>query len=117
MTEFKVDINSAAQVSRATPVILAAKYSRSDVVQKLIKMGAKTSAQDVFDRSCLFYASRVGDLKSVNAILRAGAPTDDGSLLETAKNLHYEVVTALISGKHSPDFPSTKENHGGRTAL
>lgn len=86
-------------------------------MSKLLKKKAKASAKDSFDRSPLFYASRNGDLNSVNTLLKAKSPVNDGSLQEAAKYLHSSVVTALIKGKHHPDFPSSKEQHDGRTAL
>lgn len=84
---------------------------------KLLKHKAKASAKDLFERSALFYAARAGDLESVNALLKAKSPVNDGSIQEAAKELHSEVVAALVKGKHHPDFPSSKEQHEGRTAL
>lgn len=84
---------------------------------KLLEHKAKATAKDQFDRSALFYAARAGDLDSVNALLKAKSPLNDGSIHEAAKELHSEVVAALIKGKHHPDFPSSKEQHEGRTAL
>ena len=101
----------------ATPLILAAKYSRNDLVRSLLKAKATVSAKDRFGRSALFYASRNGDLASVKALLEAESPLNDGSLQEAAKNLHSEVVEALINGKHNPEFPSSNELHDGRSAL
>jgi hypothetical protein len=98
-------------------LILAAKYSRSDLVAKLLKQKAKATAKDLFERSALFYAARAGDLDSVNALLKAKSPVNDGSIQEAAKELHSDVVKALVKGKHHPDFPSSKEQHEGRTAL
>jgi hypothetical protein len=86
-------------------------------VAKLLKHKAKSSAKDMFDRSALFYASRSGDLESVNALIKAKSPLNDGSIQEAAKELHSDVVAALVKGKHHPDFPSSKEQHEGRTAL
>ena len=101
----------------ATPLILAAKYSRNDLVRSLLKAKATVSAKDRFGRSALFYASRNGDLASVKALLQAESPLNDGSLQEAAKNLHSEVVEALINAKHNPEFPSSNELHDGRSAL
>jgi hypothetical protein len=86
-------------------------------VAKLLKHKAKAVAKDQFDRSALFYAARAGDLDSVDALLKVKSPLNDGSIQEAAKELHSEVVAALIKGKHHPDFPSSKEQHEGRTAL
>jgi hypothetical protein len=111
------DPNFTPKTSKATPLILAAKYSRSDLVGKLLKQKVKASAKDKFDRSALFYAARNGDIDSVNALIKAKSALNDGSLQEATKNLHSKVVAALVKGKHDPDFPSSKEQHEGRTAL
>ncbi len=103
--------------SRVTPLILAVKSSRPDVAQKLLKAGASVSARDMFDRTALFYASRMGNLQSVKTLLQNKSPADDGSLHEAGRELHRDVVAILIKAKHSPDFPSSKDEHGGRTAL
>ncbi|EWC44428.1 hypothetical protein DRE_06796 [Drechslerella stenobrocha 248] len=117
LVDEKANVNFTAKLSKATPLILAAKKSRGDIVAKLLQAKASNTARDQFDRSALFYASRAGDLESVNALIKAKAPINDGSLQEAAKKLHSEVVAALVKGKHSPNFPSSKEQHQGRTAL
>ncbi|RDL34689.1 Uncharacterized protein BP5553_07817 [Venustampulla echinocandica] len=117
LIDAKADTNLTLKTSNATPLILAAKYSRSDLVVKLLAKKVKSSAKDKFDRTALFYASRNGDIDSVNALIKAKSAINDGSLQEAAKKLHSKVVATLIKGKHDPDFPSSKEQHEGRTAL
>ncbi len=73
--------------------------------------------QDVFERSALFYASQVGDLPSVNALLKAKFCVNDGSLHEASRELHSDVVATLIKSGHQPDFPSSLPEHEGRTPL
>jgi hypothetical protein len=107
----------AAPVSKITPLILAAKHGRSDVMKKLISVGADTSARDHHDSSALFYASRLGDLESVKTLLKSKYKQNDGSLHEAARNLHSNVVAELIGGKHDANFPSSGPEHNGRTAL
>lgn len=98
-------------------MILAAKHGRKDVVAKLIKRRAKISATDSMERSALFYASKTGDLSSVEALIQAGAPADDGSLHEAARELHDDVVKTLIRKGHHVDSRSTNKAHGNRIAL
>ncbi|RYP60579.1 hypothetical protein DL771_010470 [Monosporascus sp. 5C6A] len=93
----------------------ASKSRRSDVVTMLLKAHADGYVRDYHDRSALFYASREGDLASVNALLKAKFKVNDGSLHEAARNLHADVVTALIKAKHDANFPSTE--HEGRTPI
>ncbi|CZR56667.1 uncharacterized protein PAC_06556 [Phialocephala subalpina] len=113
----KGDVNFQTSKSKVTPLILAAKHGRKDVVAKLLKKRAKTSATDIMERSALFYASRNGDLPSVEALLQVGSPADDGSLHEAARELHDDVVKVLIKKGHRINSRSTNEAHGDRTAL
>ncbi len=98
-----------------TPLILAAKAGRLDVVQMLIKAGAKQPAKDIFHRSALFYASRSGNVGAVSLLLQGKPSKNDGSLHEAARCFHPEVIRLLLDAGHDIDYRSTK--HGGRTAL
>jgi hypothetical protein len=100
-----------------TPLILAAKYQRWDVLARLLRKKAKTSAKDCLERSALFYASRIGHLASVKRLLKAGSPPNDGSLHEAARGLHADVVESLIKSGHEVDFKRTNKYHGHQTAL
>lgn len=100
---------------KVTPLIIAAKYGRHDVIKALLKHDAKVSVRDVYDSSALFYASRNGDIESMAAILKAKPSPDDGSLQEAAREFHAPAVKLLLKSGHHPDFPSTK--HDGRTPL
>lgn len=117
LIDLKVNVGFVAPFSRTTPLILAAKHSRGDVLKKLITAGAETSVRDRDDRAALFHASNVGDLESVKALLKCKYRPNDGSLHEAARNLHGDVVSALIKGKHDVNFPSSRPEHEGRTPL
>lgn len=101
--------------SKATPLILAAKYGRNDVLPEILQAGAEILHKDGYGRSALFHASAAGDTQSVKALVKAKALTNDGSLHEAARLFHSETVRALLQGGHNPDFPSTL--HQGRGAL
>lgn len=104
--------------TKTTCLVLAAKYRRGDIVSQLLKMDVDVSVRDYLDRSGLFYAASFGDLELVRSLIKSKSPRNDGSLHEAARNLHSEVVTALITkGKHNPNFRSTKETYGGRSPL
>lgn len=112
-----VDINFTSKVSAATPLILAAKYDRGDIVSKLIDKKASISARDCFDRSSLFYASRIGNVEAVKALVKAKSRVNDGSLQEAARNLHFETVLLLLKAGHHTNYPSSHSCHDGRDAL
>lgn len=110
-------VNYTSEISGATPLILAAKYNRGDVVTILVDKKARVSAKDQFDRSALFYASRVGNMDAIKALTKAKARVDDGSLHEAARNLRSEAVQQLIKAGHSANYPSSDKHHDGRDAL
>ncbi|KAF7541975.1 hypothetical protein G7Z17_g11844 [Cylindrodendrum hubeiense] len=117
LIDAKANVKFVAPVSKATPLILAAKYGRMDIVKKLIAEKAEPRIRDRFDKAPLFYASQAGDLASVKELIKANSRINDGSLHEAARNLHSKVVGALIKGNHDPSFHSSKQEHDGRSAL
>lgn len=50
-------------------------------------------------------------------LLKSKYKVNDGSLHEAARNLHSDVVAALLKGSHDPNFPSSRPEHSGRTPL
>ncbi|KAK8119802.1 ankyrin [Apiospora kogelbergensis] len=113
----QVNVNYVTKYSKTTPLILAAWQRRTDMVKLLIKAGAKTDHRDCYNRSALYYASSAGDLDAVNLLLKPRHKLNDGSLHEAARNLHSDVVAALIKKKHDVNFPSSLPEHQGRTPL
>lgn len=111
------NVNYTSKISGATPLILAAKYNRGDVVAKLVDGKARVSVKDQFDRSALFYASRVGNVDAVKALTKAKSRVNDGSLHEAARELHSNVVQLLREAGHSANYPSSDKHHDGRDAL
>ncbi|KAL1652810.1 hypothetical protein SLS61_004793 [Didymella pomorum] len=100
--------------SDITPLSVAARESRSDIVQALLDRGADPSARDKWVRSALFYASS----RSAISIVRTLAPKalkNDGSLHEAARCLQIDSVSVLIQHGHSANYPSRL--HEGRTPL
>lgn len=102
-----------------TPLIIATKFRRHDIVSKLVGKRANGSAKDIYESSALFYASHNGDLNSVTPLLSSKVPPNDGSLHEAARGLHSDVVAALTDirrpNKHDPFFASPAHDH--RTPL
>ncbi|KAI0420323.1 hypothetical protein F5X98DRAFT_383402 [Xylaria grammica] len=113
----KANVNFTSPVTQTTPLILAAKNRRGDIVKKLLEAKANSRSHDRFDKAALFYASQVGDINAVNALLKTDFRMNDGSLHEAARNLHGDCVAALINAKYDPNFRSSRAEHNGRNAL
>ncbi|KAI2603700.1 hypothetical protein GGR54DRAFT_644552 [Hypoxylon sp. NC1633] len=117
LVDAKANVQVAASLSGATPLILAATNGRVDIVRKLIKANANTLARDYWDNTALYYAAQAGNLEVVKLLLKAKFKQNDGSLHEAARELHGDVVTALIKAGHSINFPSSRPEHNGRTPI
>ncbi|KAL2162977.1 hypothetical protein VTH06DRAFT_6813 [Thermothelomyces fergusii] len=109
------DLSYATPISRTTPLLLAAKSGRIDIVQLLLESGARVSVKDALGHSALFYASRAGNAELVALLLGRKPPLNDGSLHEACRGFHARVIQLLVEAGHDPNFRSVK--HGGRTAL
>lgn len=108
-------VTRASPASEITPLALAAREGRGEVVHALLERGADASTRDKWNRSALFYASS-GSTASLVQTLAPFALKNDGSLHEAARSLQScEVVSLLLTHGHSPNFPSRL--HGGRSAL
>lgn len=105
------NVNYVAPSSRTTPLILASRLERGEIVAKLVAAKASITARDCLGLTALFYASRAGDIIAVN-LLKKKSPVNDGSLHEASRNLHSDVVAALLEAKHDANFPCH-----GKTAL
>ncbi len=103
-----------AKTSEMSPIALAAREGRAEVVPALLERGADASARDTWNRSPLFYACSASVLSTVSA-LAPYALKNDGSLHEAARCLNLEAAALLINHGHDPNFPSRL--HGGRNAL
>ncbi|KAI1780337.1 hypothetical protein F4818DRAFT_395403 [Hypoxylon cercidicola] len=117
LVDAKANVQVAAPLSGVTPLIMAAINGRADVVQKLIKANADTLARDHRDRTALYYAAQAGNLDVVKPLLKAKFRLNDGSLHEAARELHCDVVAALIKAGYSTGFPSSRPEHNGRTPI
>ncbi|KAI1210123.1 uncharacterized protein F4807DRAFT_423888 [Annulohypoxylon truncatum] len=117
LIEAKANVNFTASSSQTTPLILAAKNSRGDIVKKLLEAKADSRSHDRFDKAALFYASQVGNIDAVKALLKTEFRLNDGSLHEAARNLHRDCVAALIKAKYDPNFRSSRVEYNGRNAL
>ncbi|XDG03871.1 hypothetical protein ABKA04_003486 [Annulohypoxylon sp. FPYF3050] len=118
MTDLLIaNVQATAPLSRVTPLILAAINGRADAVKDLIKANANTLVRDHWDRTALYYASQVGNLDTVKALLKVKFRHNDGSLHEAARELHGDVVAELIKAGYNSSFPSSKPEYDGRTPI
>jgi hypothetical protein len=111
---FLANVNFASK-SRITPVMLAIKNQRLDILQKLVSKGAKITIRDDSGTTPLALASQVGNSAIMEYLLKYGADVDDGSLHDAARELQCDAIRILIRHGHDPDYPS--ERHGGRSVL
>ncbi|KAJ8117788.1 hypothetical protein OPT61_g1095 [Boeremia exigua] len=101
-------------LSGMTPLAVAAREGRSDIVLTLLELGADPSVRDSCNRSALFYASSTSAISTVQT-LAVKTFKNDGSLHEASRVLHVEAAKILIQQGHSANFPS--RFHQGRTPL
>ncbi|KAG6048108.1 hypothetical protein E4U39_007708 [Claviceps sp. Clav50 group G5] len=112
----KVNVDSS--LSHTTPLMLAIKTRRPDLVKLLLLEGAEVDVLDYKERTPLSMATSIGGDVSeqmVSLLLAAAPPRDDGSLQNAARDLNLPVVKVLVDAGHDPDFPSPL--HEGRSAL
>ncbi|KAI1823083.1 hypothetical protein F4861DRAFT_346299 [Xylaria intraflava] len=112
----KVNFETAS--SQITPLMLAIRTRRQDVVKLLLLAGAEVDVTDAVGNSPLSMASAIGGDLAVSImsnLLAAGAPRNDGSLHNAARELDIQAMQVLVEYQHDPDFPSPL--HGGRSAL
>lgn len=104
----------ASPTSGMTPLAVAAREGRSDIVQALLERGADPSVRDSSNRSALFYASSTSAISTVQT-LAAKVMGNDGSLHEASRLLRFDAAKVLLQHGHNVNFPSRL--HGGRTPL
>ena len=109
------NVSYATPRSHVTPLLLAVRAGRKDIVQSLLEAGAKVSARDAQARSALFFASQSGDADLVSLLLNNKPMSNDSSLHEASRLLHVDIMKQLIEAGHDPNYRSA--NHNGRTAL
>ncbi|KAG5941176.1 hypothetical protein E4U60_000158 [Claviceps pazoutovae] len=111
-------VNVESSLSHTTPLMLAIKTRRPDLVKLLLLEGAEVDVLDYKERTPLSMATSIaGDVSEqmVSLLLAAAPPRDDGSLQNAARDLNLPVVKVLVDSGHDPDFPSPL--HEGRSAL
>lgn len=111
-------VNFETPVSKSTPLMLAIKEKRHDIVKHLVMADANVDVADITGNTPLTLTTQIGgDLGTMmmSNILAAEPSKDDGSLHNSAKDLNVQAMQVLVDFGHEVDFPSPL--HGGRTAL
>lgn len=104
--------------SGATPLVVAIRERRADIVKLLLEHGADVHGRDSEGLSPLSAAVALGGeagAEVTRSLLEAAAPRNDGSLHAAARDLNLGVMQVLMEFGHEVDFPCPL--HGGRTAL
>ncbi|KAL6711325.1 hypothetical protein ACN47E_005856 [Coniothyrium glycines] len=116
MVEAGASVIRTTSASDMTALMLASRESRHELVSTLLKWGSEADARDTWNRSALFYASRLGASSSSTVqVLASITLKNDGSLHEVTRTLQRSCAAILIQNGHDPNFPSRL--HGGRNVL
>lgn len=111
-------VNFETELSKSTPLLLAIREKRPDIVKQLIIAGAEVDVADVQGNTPLTLTTQIGgELGTImlSNILAAQPTLNDGSLHNAARDLNVQALEVLVEFRHEVDFPSYA--HGGRTAL
>ncbi|KAK0665679.1 hypothetical protein QBC41DRAFT_10614 [Cercophora samala] len=113
-------VNFETKISKTTPLMLAIRAKRQDVVKSLILAGAEVDVMDVTGNTPMTMATEMGGelgTSIMSNILAAdpNASQNDGSVHNAARELNLQALKVLVEFGHDVDFPSTL--HGGRSAL
>lgn len=111
-------VNFETRISKTTPLMLAIKERRHDIVKELVFAGAEVDVADITGNTPLALTTQIGgDLGTMmmKNVLAAEPSQNDGSLHNAARELNLPALQVLVDFGHEVDFPSPL--HGGRTAL
>lgn len=111
-------VNFETSISKSTPLMLAIKEKRHDIVKQLVLADANVDVADMTGNTPLTLTTQIGgDIGTMmmSNILAAEPSKDDGSLHNAARDLNVQAMQVLMDFGHEIDFPSPL--HGGRTAL
>lgn len=111
-------VNFETRSSKTTPIMLAIKERRQDIVRTLILAGAEVDVVDVTGNTPLTLATGIGGelgTTMMSNLLAAEPSKNDGSLHNAARDLNISAMQVLVEFGHDVDFPSPL--HDGRSAL
>lgn len=101
LIDAKADLN-AKDGSGCTPLMLAAQYGKTGVVQLLLDNGADVNVVDGYNQTALMYAVSAGHINVVKAILNEKPDlnirnTNGFTALDVAKNKRHTEIVNLLS--------------------
>ncbi|GFP57473.1 ankyrin repeat domain-containing protein, chloroplastic [Trichoderma asperellum] len=111
-------VNIGTKISGTTPLMLAVRERRPDIVKLLLLEGADVDAMDFLGRTPMAMVTHLSGevaIQMMSSLLAAEPSKDDGSLHNAARDLNLPAVKVLMEAGHDPDFPSPL--HNGRSAL
>ncbi|KAL6901496.1 hypothetical protein GGI43DRAFT_357864 [Trichoderma evansii] len=111
-------VNVGTKISGTTPIMLAVRERRPDIVKMLLLEGADVDAMDFLGRTPMAMVTHLSGevaIQMMSSLLAAEPSKDDGSLHNAARDLNLPAVKVLMEAGHDPDFPSPL--HNGRSAL
>lgn len=111
-------VNFETPISKTTPLMLAIKEKRHDIVKELVLAGAEVDVADITGNTPLTLATQVGGelgTMMMSNVLAAEPSINDGSMHNAARDLNVKALQVLADFGHEVDFPSPL--HGGRTAI
>ncbi|KAG9237003.1 hypothetical protein BJ875DRAFT_191720 [Amylocarpus encephaloides] len=94
---------------------LAIRQGRATIVSALIQGGSSLEITDRQGLTPLTFATIIGDVASMSALINAGSDVEDGVLHIAAHTLNSEAIKLLASAGCDPSKPSIK--HQGRSPL
>lgn len=112
----KINLESKGIID-STPLGIAAKKGKLDVVNALLKKGAEVDTLSSRETP-LYIASEKGHTDVVNALLNGGASynlvssLDETPLYIASKNGHTDVVRVLLDAAQSEDYVNKPDNSG-----
>ncbi|KAM0462020.1 hypothetical protein ACHAO4_001211 [Trichoderma viride] len=118
LVERGAKVNIVTKISGTTPLMLAVRERRPDIVKILLLEGADVDAMDFLGRTPMAMVTHLSGevaIQMMSSLLAAEPSKDDGSLHNAARDLNLPAVKVLMEAEHDPDFPSPL--HNGRSAL
>ena len=115
----KSDVN-AAEPNGTTPLHYAVYREDVDLVERLVKAGAKANVKNDFDSTPMSEAAAVGNAAIIKLLLKAGADVNSTNhegqtaLMAVARTGHVEAAKSLLDA--GADINAT-EQWGGQSAL